>query len=89
MRAATDYGFFLATAVTFFLAMPVFLMAAGMFGLMPLTGIVTPFLSYGGSAMVANLAAIGVLMAIAATARAGMMPSRFAGPRCRSERRWR
>jgi cell division protein FtsW (lipid II flippase) len=64
LRAATDYGFFLATAVTLFLAIPVVLMAAGVFGLIPLTGIVTPFLSYGGSAMVANLAAIGVLMAI-------------------------
>jgi cell division protein FtsW (lipid II flippase) len=64
LRAADDYGFFLATAVTLFLAVPVVLMAAGVFGLMPLTGIVTPFLSYGGSAMVANLVAVGVLMAI-------------------------
>src|SRR5262249_35013878 len=30
----------------------------------PLTGIVTPFLSYGGSAMVANFAALGILVAI-------------------------
>ena len=37
------------------------MMAAGVFGLTPLTGVVTPFLSYGGSAMVANLAALGVL----------------------------
>ena len=31
---------------------------------MPLTGVVTPFLSYGGSAMVANFAALGMLAAI-------------------------
>jgi cell division protein FtsI/penicillin-binding protein 2 len=30
----------------------------------PLTGVVTPFLSYGGSAMLANFAALGVLSAI-------------------------
>ena len=34
-------------------------------GLAPVTGIPLPFVSFGGSAMVANLAAIGVLQAIA------------------------
>ena len=45
------------------------LMAAGVLGVMPLTGVVTPFLSYGGSAMVANFAALGLLAAIHADAR--------------------
>ena len=62
MRAANDYGFFLGTAVTLFLIVPVLLMAAGLLGVMPLTGVVTPFLSYGGSAMVANFAALGMLI---------------------------
>ena len=64
LRAGSDYGFFLATAVTLFLALPVLIMTAGMLGVVPLTGVVTPFLSYGGSAMVANFAALGVLTAI-------------------------
>jgi rod shape determining protein RodA len=38
-------------------------------GLAPVTGIPLPFVSFGGSAMVANLAAIGVLQAIAARRR--------------------
>jgi cell division protein FtsW (lipid II flippase) len=63
-RAASDYGFFLATTVTLFLVLPVLVMAAGTLGVIPLTGIVTPFLSYGGSAMVANFAALGILTAI-------------------------
>ena len=63
-RADDDYGFFLATAVTLFLALPVLIMSAGMLGVVPLTGVVTPFLSYGGSAMVANFAALGVLTAL-------------------------
>jgi cell division protein FtsW (lipid II flippase) len=63
-RAANDYGFFLATVVTLFLIVPVLLMASGMLGLTPLTGVVTPFLSYGGSAMVANFAALGMLSSI-------------------------
>lgn len=64
LRATNDYGFFLATAVTLFLVLPVLIMAAGMLSILPLTGIVTPFLSYGGSAMAANFAALGIITAI-------------------------
>jgi cell division protein FtsW (lipid II flippase) len=79
-RAASDYGFFLATTVTLFLVLPVLVMAAGTLGVVPLTGIVTPFLSYGGSAMVANFAALGILTAIdsAAGARDIAQPFRAA-----------
>ncbi|HMF99009.1 MAG TPA: FtsW/RodA/SpoVE family cell cycle protein [Vicinamibacterales bacterium] len=62
--ARNDYGFFLATALTLFLIMPVLIMASGILGVTPLTGVVTPFLSYGGSAMVANFCAVGMLTAI-------------------------
>ena len=67
--ASNDYGFFLATALTLFLALPVLIMASGVVGLTPLTGVVTPFLSYGGSAMLANFAALGILAAIHADTR--------------------
>jgi cell division protein FtsW (lipid II flippase) len=62
--ARNDYGFFLATTLTLFLIVPVLIMAAGILGVTPLTGIVTPFASYGGSAMVANFCALGMLAAI-------------------------
>ena len=62
--ASNDYGFFLAAVLTLFLVVPVLLMASGMLGLTPLTGVVTPFLSYGGSAMVANFAALGMLTSL-------------------------
>lgn len=64
LAAPNDYGSFLAIAVTLFLIVPVLVMAAGLLGVIPLTGVVTPFLSYGGSAMVANFAGIGILVAI-------------------------
>ena len=67
--AANDYGFFLATTVTLFLIVPVLIMVAGSLGLFPLTGVVTPFLSYGGSAMLANFAGLGILTAIRTHAR--------------------
>src|SRR5262249_41927758 len=62
--ARSDYGFFLALALTLFLIVPVLIMASGILGVTPLTGVVTPFLSYGGSAMVANFCALGMLTAI-------------------------
>jgi cell division protein FtsW (lipid II flippase) len=71
-HAPDDYGFFLATVVTLFLALPVLVMGAGMLGLVPLTGVVTPFLSFGGSAMVANFIALGILTAI--RSRAATVP---------------
>lgn len=63
-RASSDYAFFLGVVLTLFLAVPVALMGSGILGLAPLTGVVTPFLSFGGSAMVANFAAVGLLAAI-------------------------
>ena len=64
VRASTDYSLFLALGLTLFLAVPAVLMMAGLLGLVPLTGVVTPFLSYGGSAMLANFAAAGALAGI-------------------------
>ena len=68
LRATNDYAFFLATILTLFLIFPVLLMAAGMLGVVPLTGVVTPFVSFGGSAMAANFTALGLLAAIGRTA---------------------
>lgn len=67
--ASSDYAFFLSTTLTLFLLVPALIMALGVTGLIPLTGVVTPFLSYGGSAMVANFAALGMLASIHSDAR--------------------
>lgn len=77
-RANGEYSTLLATGVTLGLILPVALIAAGLLGLVPLTGVVTPFLSYGRSALIANFAAVGVLLAIADRARAPEPPSPFA-----------
>src|SRR6185369_11575396 len=80
LSASNDYGFFLATALTLFLVVPVLVMAAGVMGITPLTGVVTPFLSYGGSAMAANCAAIGLLCAIHADRRPAADLTPFRAP---------
>jgi cell division protein FtsW (lipid II flippase) len=63
-RASTEYTLFLGLGMTLLIAVPALLMTAGVLGLVPLTGVVTPFVSYGGSAMLANFAAAGVLASI-------------------------
>jgi cell division protein FtsW (lipid II flippase) len=68
-RSASDYTLFLAVGMTLLIAVPVLLMTAGVLGLVPLTGVVTPFVSYGGSAMLANFAAVGALASIRSDSR--------------------
>ena len=92
--ASNDYGFFLGTVLTLFLIVPVLVMAAGILGVTPLTGVVTPFLSYGGSAMVANFAALGMLCRDPRRSPPGGRSRRPFARRCdgsgraRAHRRW-
>ncbi len=64
LGAPGDYTFFLALGITVSLVLELLLMAGGLLGLLPLTGVVTPFLSYGRSSMLANFAVVGVLLSI-------------------------
>ena len=56
LRARTDYEFFLAAGLAAATALQVLVIAGGALGVLPLTGVVTPFLSYGRTAMLANFA---------------------------------
>lgn len=66
MRAAydatDDYGVYLATGVTTFLGLQAFTNLAVAVGLLPTKGLVLPFVSYGGSALLVNCAAIGIVL---------------------------
>jgi len=55
---------FLVTGVMTWLTAQAFMNIGAMVGLLPLTGVPLPFISYGGTAMVVNLAAIGIVLNI-------------------------
>ncbi|HEY7400729.1 MAG TPA: rod shape-determining protein RodA [Actinomycetota bacterium] len=56
------FGTYLAAGVASMFAIQMFVNIGMTIGIMPITGIPLPFVSYGGSAMLANLAGVGLLL---------------------------
>jgi cell division protein FtsI/penicillin-binding protein 2 len=67
-RAATHYGFFLALGLASLVAYEMLLISAGVLGVLPLSGVVSPFLSSGNTAMLANFLVFALLASISADA---------------------
>lgn len=65
MNAKTQFGKLLATGITVFITIQTLINLASQAILIPLTGVPLPFISYGGSSMLINFAAIGLLLNIA------------------------
>lgn len=64
-RGAPDlYGSVLAIGIVTWLSVQTFLNIGGMLNLIPMTGVPLPFISSGGSAILANLMAMGILVNI-------------------------
>ena len=64
LRARSDYEFFLAAGLAVAMALQILLIAGGSLGVLPLSGVVTPFLSYGRSSMLANFFVFAILLSI-------------------------
>ena len=63
-KAPNDFGKLLAVGITCWLVIQAFINIAAITGLIPLTGITLPFVSYGGSALIFALAGAGILVNI-------------------------
>jgi len=77
--APDGYGRLLASGITVCIGIYAFFNAAVTLAILPTTGIPMPFISYGGSAMVTHLAAIGILINISAQGNKSFMnyPSKY------------
>ncbi|MBV9027744.1 MAG: FtsW/RodA/SpoVE family cell cycle protein, partial [Candidatus Eremiobacteraeota bacterium] len=63
------YSKLLATGLGATLGFQVVIIVAGVIGLLPLTGITLPFISYGGSSLVANFLLVALVWAMSAHRR--------------------
>ncbi len=64
IEASDEFNQLLAAGLTSIFAIQTFIIVAGNMKLLPLTGIPLPFLSYGGSSIIANFIIIGILLRI-------------------------
>lgn len=65
IRARDDFGRMLATGIVAWLAVQSIVNLGGVTAILPITGLPLPFVSFGGSALVVEMAAVGVLINIA------------------------
>jgi rod shape determining protein RodA len=63
-RAEDQFGMLIASGIAIWFAVQAFINIGMTVGIMPVTGLPLPFVSYGGSAMFADMLAVGCLQAV-------------------------
>ncbi len=79
VRADTHFGFFLGLGLSTLLSSEMLLISSGVLGVLPLSGVVSPFLSSGNTAMLANFLIFALLASISArgsrSPQPGLLPA--------------
>ncbi|MCM1502742.1 MAG: FtsW/RodA/SpoVE family cell cycle protein [Bacteroidales bacterium] len=63
-RTSHPFPFYLCTGIAIVTAVQFIVISLGSLGIIPLTGVTVPFLSYGRVSMILNLAAFGIILSI-------------------------
>ena len=71
LRAPDAFGRLLAAGITGWLGLQALVNLGAVTGVLPITGVPLPFVSFGGSSLVISLVAVGVLVSIARDRRPG------------------
>lgn len=75
LTSVDTFGKLLASGFSFVFALQVFAIVGGVTRLLPLTGLTTPFVSQGGSSLVANWLIIAIIMIISHQSRHPVLPT--------------
>ena len=83
LHAPDRFGTLVAAGITAWILAQAFVNIGGVVGILPITGLTLPFISFGGTSLVVTMAATGVLLNVAAQGRA---PARATAAMARARR---
>ena len=86
LRAPDAFGRLLAGGITAWFGLQTLVNLGAVTGVLPITGVPLPFVSYGGSSLIVSMAAVGVLMSVGKAGLVTAGPTSRKGPGAKSRR---